>query len=271
MATAASSSSLPSLPPPSPKSPPDLYGKRRDTARLHMLDREITFLEVELKNVEALQPASACCKEVADFVVANSDPLLPSSKKNHRSCRFWKWLCGLPCLNLSWICCCCFCCEGFPVHLKLPSCHCCRPCSCCSCSCNCLPSINCSLPKWLCCCLCPTSSSNCCKGSNCCSFSKSSCCKWSSCCSCSRSKCCKWRRRSCFSCSCPESKCCQGSCGFGNCCILPSSCSFQCPSCPSCCSCKCSCTCSCPSCPKVHPCCCCTKSFWRSAFCCFCC
>ncbi|RYR77270.1 hypothetical protein Ahy_A01g001722 isoform A [Arachis hypogaea] len=97
MATAASSSSLPSLPPPSPKSPPDLYGKRRDTARLHMLDREITFLEVELKNVEALQPASACCKEVADFVVANSDPLLPSSKKNRRSCRFWKWLCGLPC------------------------------------------------------------------------------------------------------------------------------------------------------------------------------
>ncbi|RYR11354.1 hypothetical protein Ahy_B04g068908 [Arachis hypogaea] len=95
MATAASSSSLPSLPPPSPKSPPDLYGKRRDTARLHMLDREITFLEVELKNVEALQPASACCKEVADFVVANSDPLLPSSKKNRKSCRFWKWLCSI--------------------------------------------------------------------------------------------------------------------------------------------------------------------------------
>lgn len=43
------SSSVPSLPPPSPKSPPeypDLYGKRRETARVHMLEREITFLEV---------------------------------------------------------------------------------------------------------------------------------------------------------------------------------------------------------------------------------
>ncbi|RDX84672.1 Guanine nucleotide-binding protein subunit gamma 3, partial [Mucuna pruriens] len=79
---ATRSSSLPSLPPPSPKSPPeypDLYGKRRDTARLHMLEREITFLEEELKSVEGLQPASRCCKEIADYVMANSDPLLPST------------------------------------------------------------------------------------------------------------------------------------------------------------------------------------------------
>ncbi|CAJ1940518.1 unnamed protein product [Sphenostylis stenocarpa] len=93
------SSSLPSLPPPSPKSPPeypDLYGKRRETARVHMLEREITFLEEELKSVEGLQPASRCCKEVADYVMANADPLLPTTKKNSRSCRFWKWLCGMP-------------------------------------------------------------------------------------------------------------------------------------------------------------------------------
>ncbi|MED6171008.1 Guanine nucleotide-binding protein subunit gamma 3 [Stylosanthes scabra] len=91
-ASSSSSSSLPSLPPPSPKSPPDLYSKRRDTAKLNMLDREITFLEVEFKSLQGLQPASTCCKELTDFVVANSDPLLPSSKKNRKPCRFWKWL-----------------------------------------------------------------------------------------------------------------------------------------------------------------------------------
>lgn len=43
------SSSVPSLPPPCPKSPPeypDLYGKRRETAKVQMLEREIGFLEV---------------------------------------------------------------------------------------------------------------------------------------------------------------------------------------------------------------------------------
>lgn len=39
-----------SLPPPRPKSPPeypDLYGKRREAARVQMLEREIGFLEVK--------------------------------------------------------------------------------------------------------------------------------------------------------------------------------------------------------------------------------
>ncbi|KAK2975516.1 hypothetical protein RJ640_009145 [Escallonia rubra] len=39
---------LPSLPPPRPKSPPeypDLYGKRRELAKVQMLEREIRFLE----------------------------------------------------------------------------------------------------------------------------------------------------------------------------------------------------------------------------------
>lgn len=43
------SSSVPSLPPPRPKSPPeypDLYGKRREAAKVQMLEREIGFLEV---------------------------------------------------------------------------------------------------------------------------------------------------------------------------------------------------------------------------------
>ncbi|GMY36467.1 guanine nucleotide-binding protein subunit gamma 3 [Fagus crenata] len=47
-AQSGSSSSVPSLPPPRPKSPPqypDLYGKRRETAKVQMLEREIGFLE----------------------------------------------------------------------------------------------------------------------------------------------------------------------------------------------------------------------------------
>uniref|UniRef100_A0A0D3EDR0 Uncharacterized protein n=1 Tax=Brassica oleracea var. oleracea TaxID=109376 RepID=A0A0D3EDR0_BRAOL len=101
----------PSLPPPRPKSPPeypDLYGKRREAARVQMLEREIGYLEAkvvdllnlgsyyiqgEIKFIEGVQPASRCCKEVSDFVVANSDPLIPAQRKNRRHCRFWKWLC----------------------------------------------------------------------------------------------------------------------------------------------------------------------------------
>ncbi|TKY72874.1 Guanine nucleotide-binding protein subunit gamma 3 [Spatholobus suberectus] len=100
------------LPLPS-KAPPghaDLYCKRREMAKIQMLEREISFLEEELKSSEGLQPASRCCKEIADFVMANSDPLLPTSKKNRQSCSFWKWLCGIPCFNLSWIC--RWCCDG---------------------------------------------------------------------------------------------------------------------------------------------------------------
>lgn len=43
------SSNVMSLPLPSPKAPlgyPDLYGKRREMARIQMLEREISFLEV---------------------------------------------------------------------------------------------------------------------------------------------------------------------------------------------------------------------------------
>ncbi|WOH11354.1 hypothetical protein DCAR_0830836 [Daucus carota subsp. sativus] len=88
-------STVPSLPPPLPKSPPpypDLYGKRRELARVQMLEREIGFLEEELKTVGRIQPASRSCKEVTDFVMANSDPLVTKSRKIRKSRRFWKWL-----------------------------------------------------------------------------------------------------------------------------------------------------------------------------------
>ncbi|KAL2554002.1 Guanine nucleotide-binding protein subunit gamma 3 [Forsythia ovata] len=55
------------LPPPRPKSPPkypDLYGKRRGLLNVQMIQREIGFLEEELKSVEGLQPASRACKDV---------------------------------------------------------------------------------------------------------------------------------------------------------------------------------------------------------------
>ncbi|KAJ9687919.1 hypothetical protein PVL29_013915 [Vitis rotundifolia] len=126
----AGSSSMPSLPPPCPKSPPDypdLYGKRRGAAKVQMLEREIGFLEEELKSIEGLQHASRCCKEVVDFVVANSDPLIRTNSKSRKSCRFWKWLCGWSCFNFSWICCCPRC----SLHLEMPDC----------CDCNCNPSV----------------------------------------------------------------------------------------------------------------------------------
>ncbi|KAB2633986.1 guanine nucleotide-binding protein subunit gamma 3-like [Pyrus ussuriensis x Pyrus communis] len=203
-APSGSSASVPSLPPPRPKSPPqypDLYGKRRETARVQMLEREIGFLEEELKSVERLQPASRCCKEVVDFVVANPDPLIPTNRKKRRSCRFWKWLCGMPCFSCSWIFCCC--CDGCSLRLEMPRCCDCSPCNCNPCAC-------CPLPKWRCCCSCPRS--NCCKniscGRNCCIFPPCSCpdCSCANCCifpscscpDCSCTNCCKWK------CSCPK-------------------------------------------------------------------
>lgn len=51
MASTGGAANVPSLPPPRPKSPPqypDLYGKRRELAKVQMLEREISFLEVSL-------------------------------------------------------------------------------------------------------------------------------------------------------------------------------------------------------------------------------
>ncbi|KAL4613792.1 hypothetical protein ACB092_07G006200 [Castanea dentata] len=209
--SSSSSSSVPSLPPPRPKSPPaypDLYGKRRETAKVQMLEREIGFLEEELKSAQSLQPASRCCKEITDYVVANSDPFIPTNRKIRRPCRFWKWLCGMPCFNLSWICCCC--CTGCSIHLERPRCSCCscdcNPCKYCSCNpcscnpCNCCFCVGCHFPKWRWCCSCPRS--NCCRKvscrRNCCHFPSPSCPDCSCCiCRCSCPKCPKVRPRCC--------------------------------------------------------------------------
>ncbi|KAK8553375.1 hypothetical protein V6N13_062183 [Hibiscus sabdariffa] len=96
------------LHPPCPKSPPsypDLYGKRREKDKVQMLEREISFLEDDLKSVEGFQPASRYCKEVTDFVMANSDPFIPP---------------GLPCCNMACFCCCCN--SGCSCYLKCPEC-----------------------------------------------------------------------------------------------------------------------------------------------------
>uniref|UniRef100_A0A7N0V020 Guanine nucleotide-binding protein subunit gamma 3-like n=1 Tax=Kalanchoe fedtschenkoi TaxID=63787 RepID=A0A7N0V020_KALFE len=129
-----------SLPPPTPKSPPkypDLYGKRREAARLQTLNREIGLLQEDLKFVDGLHPASMYCKEVVDFVVSAADPLTPSDKKDHKSHRIWNWLCKLTCFDLSWLC--CYHCSP---QFQVPKFGCCEPCNCtrphlehgCSCS-----------------------------------------------------------------------------------------------------------------------------------------
>ncbi|KAL0843397.1 hypothetical protein Bca101_016642 [Brassica carinata] len=198
-----------SLPPPRPKSPPeypDLYGKRREAARVQMLEREIGFLEGEIKFIQGVQPASRCCKEVSDFVVANPDPLIPAKQKSQRHGRFWKWLCcGIPCLRLASFCCCCR--SECSCRPRKPKCcigsKCCGgSCSsnsCCCPSCSCFRGCGCSCPDLSCCI--PTCFGSCTRPS---CLNK----KKSSCCSCN----CKIRLSSCF--RCPKLRLC---CCFSNC------------------------------------------------------
>lgn len=202
---APATTSVPSLPSPCPKSPreyPDLYGKRREMARVQMLEREIGFLEEELKSIQGLQPASTSCKEVTDFVMANSDPLMPTSRKKRRSSRFWKWLWGIRCFNFSWICCCCS--SGCSLQLECPSC--------CECNlCNCFSCISCSTLKWRWCCSCPRPTSHCCRKMSC---SRNWCCicQLPACpdCSCSG-----------WTCSCPECPKVRHCCNCKNTCCNP--------------------------------------------------
>ncbi|KAI4294796.1 hypothetical protein MLD38_040873 [Melastoma candidum] len=203
-----------SLPQPCPRSPPeypDLYGKRREFAKVQMLEREIGFLQEELKTLQGSQPASRCCKEVVDFSLGNSDPLIPTFPKRSTSRGFWKWLCGISWLNFSWICCCYSLC---PPDLKLP--RCCIHDSSTNCP-SCCP--NCSLRKWVCyhCSDCSKPNRLCRKGNcllritcgpcdsnrspSCCCFSRPKC-SWSS------NKCCPMLRL-CLSCGGP---CCSNPC-----------------------------------------------------------
>ncbi|RWW61797.1 hypothetical protein BHE74_00031122 [Ensete ventricosum] len=99
---------------PRPKSPPkypDLCGSRRLQLELHILNREIGFIEMshwnfmfeqeELQSLEGIQPVSRCCKEVKEFVAMKPDPLMPMydsptspvvNKRRHKSCCLWRWL-----------------------------------------------------------------------------------------------------------------------------------------------------------------------------------
>ncbi|XP_057975364.1 guanine nucleotide-binding protein subunit gamma 3-like [Malania oleifera] len=154
-ASGCCSSTVPSLQPPLPMSPPeflDLYGKRRELAKIQILEKEIGFLEEEFKSIEGLPPASILDKEVANFVVPNPDPLMPKNHESRKACRFWKWLCGISCFKSSWICCCVDC----SLHLERPNCcdyklRRCNPLNFCDYnSCNCPSYIKCSLPKYRC-------------------------------------------------------------------------------------------------------------------------
>ncbi|KAK9149224.1 hypothetical protein Scep_007981 [Stephania cephalantha] len=210
--TTTNCSSSSSLPFPLPKSPPkypDMSGKRRELAKIQILEREIGFLEEELKSFEGVQLASRSCKEVHEFVGTRSDPLIPTNRKSSRSSRFWKQLCKRSCLNLSWICCfsgctcklkpwnCCpACCksENWLCFLDAPCCFCnCRP------RCDCLKNTPCRR-----CCVCKAPSCPDCP--NCCR------------CSCSCPDCTKVCSSCSYSCSCPCSKCikrcCCNSCLF---------------------------------------------------------
>ncbi|XP_047333949.1 guanine nucleotide-binding protein subunit gamma 3-like [Impatiens glandulifera] len=212
--TAASGGSSPvlSLPPPRPKSPPaypDLYGKRRELLKAQMLERDGVYLEEELKFVGGLQPASLGCKEVVEFVTANSDPLMPISQRRsgRRRCRFLKWLRGAICFDLWCIPCSCRC--------RMPEC-------CCYCgmpwSCGCLspPGLLRKLDCW----------SQCCSNCDCNMPSSSTSCKngcYSKCCTslsliipslkCPSLLSCKW---TCCSCCCYLPKC--PKLNFNNCC-----------------------------------------------------
>ncbi|XP_022842513.1 guanine nucleotide-binding protein subunit gamma 3-like [Olea europaea var. sylvestris] len=180
MGDSVGTGTVPPLPPPLPKSPPqypDLYGKRRELAKVQILEREISFLEEELRSVEGLLPASRSCKEIADFVTGKSDPLIPITKKVRRSYRFWKWLCGISCFNLSLICCCPKC-----PHLHMP--HCCK------CNlCNLDSCISCPMPKYHC--------SSSCLNTQCCKMSDCSC----------RRRCCIPKCPTCSVCFCCIPKC----------------------------------------------------------------
>ncbi|XP_031115660.1 guanine nucleotide-binding protein subunit gamma 3-like isoform X2 [Ipomoea triloba] len=181
-----------SLPPPQPRSPPLC---RRELAKVQVLEREVGFLEDELKFHEGLQPASLLCKEVTNFVLAKPDPLVPITKKASRSSHFWKWLCcsATSCSNISWICC-----HRCP-KIKMSRCFKCRDCNlCCGCS-SCI--IGCSIPNChSSCCPCPDS-----RGC----FKKPSCSCSCNCCTpnCCNPKCPSCRCRCCCCPRCPKVNC----------------------------------------------------------------
>nr|XP_043616894.1 guanine nucleotide-binding protein subunit gamma 3 [Erigeron canadensis] len=142
----------------------DLYGKRRQFAKVQVLEREISLLQDEIKSLAELELASRCCKELNDYVEATPDPLIALNKTHGRSRNFWKNV-RRKTGSIMWWCCCCGCCK------KTVCCSCCprvndcwscgqlKPCTtdCCKCpeiSCHCNCSCNPSCPKCSVCCCC---------------------------------------------------------------------------------------------------------------------
>ncbi|CAH8362367.1 unnamed protein product [Eruca vesicaria subsp. sativa] len=83
-----------SLPPPRPKSPPpypDLYGKRREAARVQMLEREIGFLEARSQNaatphvVAALVPNAVTGPAAHQTAVVARNRAAPAALAVHAS------------------------------------------------------------------------------------------------------------------------------------------------------------------------------------------
>ncbi|MFS7974585.1 putative G-protein gamma [Helianthus anomalus] len=72
----SSSSSISPLSSPSSIVFVDLYGKRRQVAKVQVLEREIALLQDEIKSLAELEVASRCCKELEDYVEATPDPLV---------------------------------------------------------------------------------------------------------------------------------------------------------------------------------------------------
>ncbi|KAF5793427.1 putative G-protein gamma [Helianthus annuus] len=72
----SSSSSISPLSSPSSIVFVDLYGKRRQVAKVQVLEREIGLLQDEIKSLAELEVASRCCKELEDYVEATPDPLV---------------------------------------------------------------------------------------------------------------------------------------------------------------------------------------------------
>ncbi|CAL9110070.1 unnamed protein product [Musa acuminata var. zebrina] len=162
-------------PSPRPRSPPrypDLCGRHRLQAEVQLLSREISFLEEELQSVEGLQPVSACCKEIDDYVGANPDPLIPIFKKRNKHRCIWRWLRAMVCCNPTRTCC-----SGDQsCRRKRPSCTCKQNWSCPSC-CACTQRNCCKVPCSRLQCAVPTLS---CPGYSCgcvcsCSFGRKVC------------------------------------------------------------------------------------------------
>ncbi|XP_024971509.1 guanine nucleotide-binding protein subunit gamma 3-like isoform X2 [Cynara cardunculus var. scolymus] len=164
--SSSSSSSMSPLSSPSSIVYVDLYGKRRQIAKVQVLEREIGLIQEEIKSLGEVELASRCCKEIDEYVEVTPDPLIALNQIRNRSRNFWKnlrrkigsMLCCCGCCKTTTICCSCrsaadggcCCCSGHQEKTRTPErCNCPRI----SCHCSCKPSC----PKCSVCCCKPCS------------------------------------------------------------------------------------------------------------------